>query len=100
MKIKAAVVPALDRLSIETVQVDQPKGDEILVNTVAAGFCHSDFPTCRKQFQAKLPLVLGHEGAGVVESKSHPRRPIIHFPISNSAILGLLHRQTAQEEPA
>ena len=94
------MVPVIDQLSIETVQLDQPKGGEILVNTVAAGFCHSDFPTCREQLQAKLPLVLGHEGASVVESKSHPRRPIIHFPISNSATRGLFHHQTAQEEPA
>ena len=67
MKIKAAVVPATDQLSIETIEIDPPRAGEVLVRTVAAGVCHSDLHTLRGQLRAQPPLVLGHEGAGFVQ---------------------------------
>jgi Zn-dependent alcohol dehydrogenase len=67
MKIRAAVVPVTNQLSIETIELDPPRAGEVLVRTVAAGVCHSDLHTLRGQLRAQPPLVLGHEGAGVVE---------------------------------
>ncbi|MSU70361.1 MAG: Zn-dependent alcohol dehydrogenase [Opitutaceae bacterium] len=67
MKIRAAVVHAANQLSIETIELSPPAAGEVLVRTHAAGVCHSDLHTYRGELRAKPPLVLGHEGAGVVE---------------------------------
>ena len=67
MKINAAVVREIGKFSIETVELDPPKANEMLVRIRAAGVCHSDLHTLRDELRAALPLVLGHEGAGVVE---------------------------------
>lgn len=67
MKIRAVVVRELHRLTIEEVELDLPKTSEVLVRVRAAGVCHSDLHTFRGELRAMPPLVLGHEGAGVVE---------------------------------
>ncbi|MGY0499160.1 NAD(P)-dependent alcohol dehydrogenase [Nocardia sp. FBN12] len=51
--------------SIEPVEVDEPRAGEILVRIVAAGICHTDLVT-RRAGAADRPILLGHEGAGVV----------------------------------
>ncbi|WP_410873127.1 NAD(P)-dependent alcohol dehydrogenase [Nocardia sp. A7] len=51
--------------SIEPIEVDEPRGGEILVRIVAAGICHTDLVT-RRAGAADRPILLGHEGAGVV----------------------------------
>lgn len=68
MKIQAAVVLEPGQLSIDTVYLGQPKAGEVLVKIHAAGVCHSDLHTLRGELRLKPPLVLGHEGAGVVEA--------------------------------
>jgi S-(hydroxymethyl)glutathione dehydrogenase/alcohol dehydrogenase len=68
MRTKAAVVPESGQLLIETIELDPPKKGELLVRMRAAGVCHSDLHTYRGELRAKPPLVLGHEGAGVVEA--------------------------------
>lgn len=68
MKIKAAVVRQINRLSIETVELDPPKATEVMVRVQAAGVCHSDLHTLKGELRATLPLVLGHEGAGIVQA--------------------------------
>jgi S-(hydroxymethyl)glutathione dehydrogenase/alcohol dehydrogenase len=67
MKTRAAVVRETNKLSIETIELDAPKAGEVLVRVHAAGVCHSDLHTLRGELRALPPLVLGHEGAGVVE---------------------------------
>ena len=67
MKIKAAVVREISQLSIEQVNLDPPKPYEVLVRMHAAGICHSDLHTFRGELRAQPPLVLGHEGAGIIE---------------------------------
>lgn len=67
MQCDAAVVREINQLSIEKVQLDLPQPREVLVRMRAAGICHSDLHTMRGELRAKPPLVLGHEGAGVVE---------------------------------
>ncbi|MFC9659852.1 NAD(P)-dependent alcohol dehydrogenase [Nocardia sp. NPDC127606] len=51
--------------SIEPIEVDEPRAGEILVRIVAAGICHTDLVT-RRAGAADRPILLGHEGAGVV----------------------------------
>lgn len=53
---------------LEELTLDDPQPDEIVVRVAAAGICHTDV-VCRDQwFPVPLPLVLGHEGSGVVEA--------------------------------
>jgi aryl-alcohol dehydrogenase len=54
-------------LSLEDIDVAAPRADEVRVRLVATGICHTDL-VCRDGFPVPLPIVLGHEGAGVVES--------------------------------
>jgi Zn-dependent alcohol dehydrogenase len=68
LKTKAAVVRELNKLTIETVELDPPKATEVLVRVRAAGVCHSDLHTLKGELRATPPLVLGHEGAGIVEA--------------------------------
>lgn len=52
---------------IETVQLDTPQADEVLVEVVATGFCHTDLAVRDGVFPIPaMPNILGHEGAGVV----------------------------------
>jgi aryl-alcohol dehydrogenase len=66
--IKAAVVRrAGGPFEIETLAVDEPRADEVLVRIVATGMCHTDIVIRDQVYPVPLPIVLGHEGAGVVE---------------------------------
>jgi S-(hydroxymethyl)glutathione dehydrogenase / alcohol dehydrogenase len=67
MKIMAAVLWEQGApLSVEEVELDGPRAGEVLVELRAAGVCHSDLHSARGEWPARTPLVLGHEGAGVV----------------------------------
>lgn len=68
MKIKAAVCREKGALAIEEVELAAPKMGEILVKMVASGVCHTDSSARDLFIPATLPMVLGHEGVGIVES--------------------------------
>ena len=68
MRTRAAVVRERGLLAIEEVRLAPPEQDEVLVRIHAAGVCHSDLHALRGELRAEPPLVLGHEGAGVVEA--------------------------------
>lgn len=53
--------------AVEQVTVEEPRNDEVLVRMVAAGLCHTDLTVQAGGIPFKLPGVLGHEGAGIVE---------------------------------
>ncbi|MCI0707545.1 MAG: Zn-dependent alcohol dehydrogenase [Ignavibacteriae bacterium] len=53
---------------IETLDLDAPKRGEVLVRVAATGVCHSDWHLATGATAHPLPVVAGHEGAGVVES--------------------------------
>jgi len=55
-------------LDIGTIDVDEPARNEVLVRTAAAGLCHSDLHWMEGKYPPQLPLVVGHESAGVVEA--------------------------------
>ena len=66
--MKAAVLRAIKQpLLIEDVEVSKPGPHEVLLRTVAAGVCHSDLHFQNGSYVHELPVVLGHESAGVVE---------------------------------
>ena len=66
--MKAAVLREINKpLLIEEVQVDNPGPQEVLVRTVAAGVCHSDYHFMNGSYFTELPSIMGHESAGVVE---------------------------------
>ena len=68
MKIKAAVLyEANTPMAVETIDLDEPKDGEVLVRVVAAGVCYSDYHIMKGEWTMPLPMVLGHEAAGVVE---------------------------------
>jgi aryl-alcohol dehydrogenase len=54
-------------LSIETLEIDGPRPGEIAVRLVASGICHTDLHACEESSSVPRPVVLGHEGAGIVE---------------------------------
>jgi Zn-dependent alcohol dehydrogenase len=55
-------------LHLEDVELDEPKAREVLVRIEAAGVCHSDLHYMTGDLQAKLPIVVGHEGSGIIEA--------------------------------
>jgi aryl-alcohol dehydrogenase len=68
MRIAAAVVRGTDRtFSLEQVDIEQPRAHEVLVRIVATGMCHTDLVVRDGGLPPAPPVVLGHEGAGVVE---------------------------------
>lgn len=56
------------QLVIEDVSIDKPERNEVLVQTVAAGLCHSDLHFIDGTWPASYPMLLGHEAAGVVQA--------------------------------
>src|SRR5262245_54514073 len=54
-------------LRVEEVDLEAPHAGEVRVRVAAAGVCHSDYHYMRGDLVGNLPVVLGHEGAGVVE---------------------------------
>jgi NDMA-dependent alcohol dehydrogenase len=68
MQTRAAVLYAVgEPIRIETVDLEPPRAGEVLVKVHAAGVCHSDWHIVSGATQHPLPVVLGHEGAGVVQ---------------------------------
>jgi alcohol dehydrogenase len=76
MKIKAAVLNAMGvappyadskPLSIEELDLEGPGHGELLVRIGAAGLCHSDLSVINGDRPRPMPMVLGHEAAGIVE---------------------------------
>src|SRR5713226_5280562 len=66
--MKAAVLYELKTLlKVEDVDLDNPKAREVRVKIAANGVCHSDYSVIHGVLRSPLPVVLGHEGAGIVE---------------------------------
>ena len=68
MQSRAAVAfKAGEELQVETVDLEGPKGNEVLVEVHATGVCHTDaFTLSGDDPEGLFPAILGHEGAGVV----------------------------------
>ena len=77
MQVRAAILSDIGRpapyagsrpLEIAQVELDPPGPGEVLLRIRAAGLCHSDLSVIDGNRPRPLPMVLGHEGAGVVEA--------------------------------
>src|SRR5262249_44410537 len=67
IKMNAAILWEQGKpLSVEEVELEGPRAGEVLVEVKSAGVCHSDLHPARGDWPIKTPLVLGHEGSGVV----------------------------------
>ncbi len=76
MKIKAAVLEEIGRpgpyaktkpMSISEVDLEGPRSGEVLIKIVAAGLCHSDLSVINGDRPRQMPMVLGHESAGIIQ---------------------------------
>lgn len=84
MRVRAAVAHEGQRLlSIEDLDLSDPGPDGILVRIVSVGLCHTDVKTLQGEMAVPKPVVLGHEGAGIVErtgervTKVKPGDPVV-----------------------
>lgn len=69
MEITAAVAREQGRpFSIEQVTLDEPRADEVLVEVAGAGICHTDLVVADGAIGFERPMVLGHEGSGIVRA--------------------------------
>ena len=67
--MRAAVLRTVNEpLSVEDVELADPDAGEVVVRLHASGVCHSDWNVVSGATPNPLPVVLGHEGAGVVEA--------------------------------
>jgi len=67
MDVLAAVVKEQGAFVIENVELNGPRPDEVLVKIVGAGMCHTDLVVVNQNVPLPLPMILGHEGSGIVE---------------------------------
>lgn len=79
MRIRAAVLYEPRRpLVLEEVELAQPGPHEVLVKVAAAGVCHSDVRLADGELgEGRWPMVLGHEGAGIVEATGDGVRHVV-----------------------
>ena len=96
--MKAAIFHGPNQpLTIEQVDIDEPREREVVVRTVASGVCHSDLHFVDGLYMWPTPAVLGHEAAGVVEkvgsqvSLSEARRSRDRMPLGLLRLLRGLH---------
>jgi aryl-alcohol dehydrogenase len=69
MKTRAAVATAPNAdLQFRELEIDDPRPDEVRVRVVATGVCHTDAIIRDQWYPVPQPVVLGHEGAGIVEA--------------------------------
>ena len=65
---RGVVLNELERFGVEEIALDEPGPGEARVRIEASGVCHSDLHVVRTGFNHPMPVLLGHEGAGVVEA--------------------------------
>ena len=66
--MKAAVLHEVNQpLVVEEISTKKPQAHEVLIRTAVAGLCHSDLHFIEGLYPHPLPVVMGHESAGVVE---------------------------------
>ena len=87
--------------SVEELELDDPAEDELLIRIEAAGVCHSDLSVVDGNRPRPLPMLLGHEAAGIVEEVgpgvtdvSPGDRVVLDVPPSMRSVLGVPDRRT------
>ena len=68
MQVKAALLrQEAAAFSLESVELESPRANEVLVSIAGVGVCHTDIKVQHGHRPVPHPIVLGHEGSGVVE---------------------------------
>ncbi len=65
--MKAVVANEVGDYGVVNVDLDPPKAGEVLIQMKATGVCHSDLSVINGTIPSPFPVVIGHEGAGIVE---------------------------------
>jgi Zn-dependent alcohol dehydrogenase len=66
-KAKAAVCREMNKpVVVEEIEIESPGRDQVMIKLSACGVCHSDLSATNGTIKFPLPLIIGHEGAGVV----------------------------------
>ncbi|MDI9330339.1 MAG: NAD(P)-dependent alcohol dehydrogenase [Alphaproteobacteria bacterium] len=78
-------------MRLQTLHMQDPRPDEMRVRVVASGLCHTDISMLKRPFPVDQPIVLGHEGAGVVEAVG---AAIGRFKPGDRVLLSYNHCQT------
>jgi Zn-dependent alcohol dehydrogenase len=69
MKTRAALFRAAGvPLELREIEVAEPDAGQVLVRMAAVGVCGSDLHVIRGEWQRPAPMILGHEGSGIVEA--------------------------------
>ncbi|HEX4984614.1 MAG TPA: Zn-dependent alcohol dehydrogenase [Burkholderiales bacterium] len=69
MKFKAAVLNKVNEpMTIDTLEMAPLAPTDVLVKIKASGLCHTDLEVIQGSLAYPMPIVLGHEGAGIVEA--------------------------------
>jgi S-(hydroxymethyl)glutathione dehydrogenase / alcohol dehydrogenase len=69
VKTRAALFRAVgEPLELVELDLDEPRADEVVVRMAAVGICGTDLHVVKGEWDRPRPMVLGHEGAGVVEA--------------------------------
>ena len=68
MTLAAVLDDGSDDLVVTDIEVDAPRGREVVVRTLATGLCHSDLHFIDGVLTRPRPVLLGHEAVGIVEA--------------------------------
>jgi S-(hydroxymethyl)mycothiol dehydrogenase len=82
---RGVVLTEVGRFGVEELDVDAPGPHEVLVRIEASGVCHSDLHVAQTGWAHRLPVLLGHEGFGVVE---HVGEGVETVAVGDRVILG------------
>ncbi|MEJ7159890.1 NAD(P)-dependent alcohol dehydrogenase [Staphylococcus caprae] len=88
MKTNAFVTTEENPFSYQTIVLDEPNADEVLVKVIATGVCHTDSAVIGNVMPTPKPAVLGHEGAGIVEKVGEH---VTHVKEGDHVVLGFTY---------
>ena len=82
---RGVVLTELERFGVEELDLEEPGPGEARVRVEASGVCHSDLHVVRTGFNHPLPVLLGHEGAGIVEAVGEG---VEHVAVGDRVVIG------------
>jgi S-(hydroxymethyl)glutathione dehydrogenase/alcohol dehydrogenase len=85
--MKAVVTSENDKYSVEEVTIDPPKAGELVIKMAATGVCRSDLSVINGTIPLPKPIVLGHEGAGIVDAVGEG---VTEFAVGDHVILSFV----------
>ncbi|MBL4826737.1 MAG: Zn-dependent alcohol dehydrogenase [Spongiibacteraceae bacterium] len=85
--MKAVVARAINNFSVEEISIDPPKAGEIKIKMKATGVCHSDLSVINGVLPSPMPIVVGHEGAGIVEEIGEG---VTRFEVGDHVVLSFI----------